>query len=83
MSKVSLLYLPLKNCYETGGIKGIVFRILQLMVTQASARSCHVTVIIADAAQSTILRAFHEMIHLVYTIYFIISYYEATKTQRD
>lgn len=84
MGKVLLLHLPLKSCYkETSRIKGIVFRILHLMVTRASARSCHVTAIIVDAAQSTILRVFHEMIHLVYTISFIISYYEATKTQRD
>lgn len=37
----------------------------------------------ADDARGTVLRVLHEMIHFVFTMAFIISYYEATKTQRD
>lgn len=80
---MSQLHLPQRSCSkETGGIKGMVFRILHLIVTQASTRSClsYCYVVRADAAPGTLLRVLHKTVHLVFIMAFSISYYEVAET---
>lgn len=84
MGRASLQHLPLRSSLETCGRKGMVFGTLHLTVTglhQSGPYYCYD--IRTDASWGTILRVLHDMIHLVFTMAHIISYHEATETQRD
>lgn len=84
MGRASLQHLPLRSSLETCGRKGMVFGALHLTVTglhQSGPYYCYD--IRTDASWGTILRVLHDMIHLVFTMAHIISYHEATETQRD